>query len=118
MAPCYRPPKFFFSGHRGCGKSTELQHLLSNPDIQKKYWPINFSIREEADIVDIDFRDVLLAIAGRLFREYRRKGGELPDQLLAELNTWKGKVEKQITNRESTAIFFITLICIKYGDIL
>jgi hypothetical protein len=97
LAPFYRPPKFFFSGHRGCGKSTELLYLLSNKEIQKKYWPINFSIREEADIVDIDFRDVLLAIGGRLFREYRKKGGELPDHLLKELNGWKGKVEKQIS---------------------
>jgi hypothetical protein len=97
LAPFYRPPKFFFSGHRGCGKSTELQHLLSNPEIQKKYWTINFSIREETDIIDLDFRDVLLAIGSRLFREYRRKGGELPDQLLKELNGWKGKVEKQIS---------------------
>ena len=97
LAPFYRPPKFFFSGHRGCGKSTELLHLLSNPEISRKYWPINFSIREEADIFDIDFRDVLLAIGGRLFREYRKKGGELPDQLLKELNGWKGKVEKEIS---------------------
>jgi len=97
LAPFYRPPKYFFSGHRGCGKSTELLHLLSNTEIQKKYWPINFSIREEADIIDLDFRDVLLAIGGRLFREYRRMGGELPDQLLKELNGWKGKVEKEIS---------------------
>ena len=97
LAPFYRPPKFFFSGHRGCGKSTELLHLLSNSDVQKKYWPINFSIREETDIIDLDFRDVLLAIGSRLFREYRKKGGELPDQLLKELNGWKGKVEKQIS---------------------
>lgn len=97
LASFYRPPKFFFSGHRGCGKSTELLHLLSNSDIQKKYWPINFSIREETDIIDLDFRDVLLAIGSRLFREYRKKGGELPDQLLKELNGWKGKVEKQIS---------------------
>ena len=97
LAPFYRPPKFFFSGHRGCGKSTELLHLLSNAEIQKKYWPINFSIREEADIIDLDFRDILLAIGGRLFREYRRRGGELPDQLLKELNSWKGKVEREIS---------------------
>ncbi len=97
VAPFYRPPKFFFSGHRGCGKSTELLHLMGHPDIQKKYWPINFSIREETDIIDIDFRDVLLAIGGRLFREYRKKGGELPDQLLKELDGWKGKVEKNVT---------------------
>ncbi len=97
LAPFYRPPKFFFSGHRGCGKSTELLHLLTSAQIQKKYWPINFSIREEADIIDIDFRDVLLAIGGRLFREYRRRGGQLPDQLLKELNNWKGRVEKEIS---------------------
>ncbi len=97
LAPFYRPPKFFFSGHRGCGKSTELLHLMSNTEIQKKYWPINFSIREETDIIDIDFRDVLLAIGSRLFREYRKKGGELPDQLLKELSSWKGKVEKEIS---------------------
>ncbi len=97
LAPFYRPPKFFFSGHRGCGKSTELLHLLNNPEIQKKYWPINFSIREEADIIDIDFRDVLLAIGGKLFREYNKKGGELPEQLLKELYSWKGKVEKEIS---------------------
>jgi len=97
LAPFYRPPKFFFSGHRGCGKSTELLHLLSNPEISRKYWPINFSIREEADIIDLDFRDVLLAIGGRLFREYRKRGGELPEQLLKELNGWRGKVEKEIS---------------------
>ena len=97
LASFYRPPKFFFSGHRGCGKSTELLHLMSNSEIQKKYWPINFSIREETDIIDLDFRDVLLAIGSRLFREYRKKGGVLPDGLLKELNLWKGKVEKQIS---------------------
>lgn len=97
LAPFYRPPKFFFSGHRGCGKSTELLHLLSNAEIHKKFWPINFSIREEADIVDIDYRDVLIAIAGRLYREYLKAGGKLSDQLLNEINGWKGKVEKEIS---------------------
>ena len=101
LAPFYKPPKFFFSGHRGCGKSTELLHLLSDPEIQKKYWPINFSIRQDADVIDLDFRDVLLAIGGRLFREYRQAGGELPDQLLKELDSWKGKVEQEIQTLKS-----------------
>ncbi|MCX6064523.1 MAG: hypothetical protein NT121_02035 [Chloroflexi bacterium] len=95
LAPFFRAPKFFFSGHRGCGKSTELLHLMSNPEIQKKYWPINFSIRDEADIIDLDFRDVLLAIGGRLFRSYHEQGGKLPEQLLKELNSWRGKVEQE-----------------------
>jgi hypothetical protein len=96
LAPFYRPPKFFFSGHRGCCKSTELLHLMANPAIQKKYWPINFSIREEADIIDLDFRDILLAIGSRMFRDYRKAGGRLPEQLLKELNGWRGKVEEEV----------------------
>ncbi|MEJ5224680.1 MAG: hypothetical protein WHV44_09515 [Anaerolineales bacterium] len=95
LAPFYRPPKFFFSGHRGCGKSTELLHLMANPKIQAKYWPINFSIRDEADIIDLDFRDVLLAIGGRMYRDYHAQGGQLPPQLLKELNSWRGKVEQE-----------------------
>lgn len=95
LAPFYRPPKFFFSGHRGCGKSTELLHLLSSDAIHKKFWHINFSIREEADIIDIDYRDVLIAIGGRLFREYQKIGGKLSNQLLNEINSWKGKVEQE-----------------------
>jgi hypothetical protein len=68
---------------------------MANPEIQKKYWPINFSIRDEADIIDLDFRDVLLAIGGRLFRSYHDQGGKLPEQLLRELNSWRGKVEQE-----------------------
>lgn len=98
LSSYYRPPKFFFSGHRGCGKSTELLHLMANPQIQKKYWPINFSIRDEADIIDLDFSDVLLAVGGRMFRDYRQQGGELPAQLLKELNSWRGRVEEEITS--------------------
>jgi len=97
LAPFYRPPKFFFSGHRGCGKSTELLHLMANPQIQEKYWPINFSIRDEADIIDLDFRDVLLAVGGRMFRDYRKQGGELPEQLLKDLDRWRGNLEEEIT---------------------
>ena len=96
LAPFFRPPKFFFSGHRGCGKSTELLHLTANPRIQKKYWPVNFSIRDEADIIDLDFRDILLAIGSRMFRDYRKAGGRLPEQLLKELNSWRGKVEEEV----------------------
>jgi hypothetical protein len=96
LAPFYRPPKFYFSGHRGCGKTTELLHILSHNEIQRKFWPINFSIRDETDIVDLDFRDVLLAIGSRMYRNYIRAGGEIPEQLLRRLDSWKGKIEQEV----------------------
>jgi len=89
-------PKYFFSGHRGCGKSTEFRRLAVNPRILAQYWPIHFTIREEADINNFDFKDVLLAIGGRLYREYRKAGGKLPEALLNELNTWRRQVEAEV----------------------
>jgi len=96
LAPFHHPPKFYFSGHRGCGKSTELLHMLDNSQIQAKYWPVIFSIREEADILDLNFSDILLAIGGKMYRTYRQRGGDLPVQLMNDLNGWRGKVEKEI----------------------
>src|SRR5690348_15706027 len=44
LAPYYQPPKFFFSGHRGCGKSTELRRIAADPAINAKFWPVHFTI--------------------------------------------------------------------------
>ncbi|MCZ7667841.1 MAG: hypothetical protein M5U34_11820 [Chloroflexi bacterium] len=81
LAPYFKPPKFFFSGHKGCGKSTELRRLSDNAEIQQKFWPVHFTIRDEADINDLDFRDVLLAIGGQMYRQYREEGRKLDKQL-------------------------------------
>ncbi len=94
LRPFYQPPKHFLSGHRGCGKSTELYRLAAAPDIQRKFLPIHFSIRDYADINDLDFKDVLLAIGGQLFTQYQ---GKLDKQLLKELDSWRGEIEEQIT---------------------
>ncbi|HEY72034.1 MAG: hypothetical protein DRJ03_27425 [Chloroflexi bacterium] len=96
-APFYQLPKYFFSGHRGCGKSTELRRLAVNPDIRAKFWPVHFTIREEADVNNLDYRDVLLAIGGQVYRQYRVGGGRLPKQLLKELDQFRGQVEQEIT---------------------
>ncbi|MEM7336080.1 MAG: hypothetical protein AAF490_28630 [Chloroflexota bacterium] len=92
------PPKWFFSGHRGCGKSTELYRLAASSKIQEKYWPIHFSIRDFADVNNLDYRDVLLAMGGQLFTQYQaQSGNKLKKGLLDELNEWRGRVETKIT---------------------
>ncbi len=97
LAPFYQPPKYFFSGHRGCGKSTELLRLAVNPEIQKKYFPIHFTIKDVADVNNMDYRDILLAIGGQMYVQYRESGGRLPKNLLKELDAFRGRVEKEIT---------------------
>ncbi len=97
LAPFLKPPKFFFSGHRGCGKSTELHRIAANQIIQQKYYPIHFTIKDVADINNLDYRDVLFAIGGQMYQQYRARGGRLPKQLLSELETFRGKVEREVT---------------------
>lgn len=97
IAPYYNPPKFFLSGHRGSGRSTEALRLLSRSEIVEKYWPVYFSILDETDATDLDYRDVLFAIGSVLFRQFRSEGGNLPKGLLKELDSWRGMVEEEVT---------------------
>lgn len=105
LRPYYSPPKIFFSGHRGCGKSTELRRLAVHPEILAKYYPIHFTIREEADINNLDFKDVLLAIGGRIYRDYKARDGKLPVQLEKELDRWRGKLMEEVTRVDRLAGF-------------
>lgn len=104
--PYRQPPKYFFSGHRGSGKSTELRRLAVQPAIRQRFWPIHFSIGDQADVNNLDFRDVLLAIGGQMYRQYKAGGGKLPKQMLAELDSWRGQVEEHVTVAGSRIVDF------------
>lgn len=90
------PPKYLLSGHKGCGKSTELLRLAADPRVQEKYWLVHFSIYKLADINDLDFQDVLLLIGQQMFNQYREQKGKLDNDLLNELNTWLGDMTQEI----------------------
>ncbi len=93
----HTPPKTFFSGLRGCGKSTELYRIAVNPEITRKYLPIHFSIKEGPGVDNLDYRDVLLEIGGQIYRQFTERGGKLDAQVLKELDAFRGRIEKEIT---------------------
>src|SRR5581483_1716073 len=95
LAPFYRPPIRFFSGHRGCGKSTELRRIAVNPEILAKYYPIHFTIQDEADIVNLDYKDVLLALGRQMYNQFKNDGGKLRKELDKSLDSWRGKIERE-----------------------
>lgn len=108
LAPFLAPPKYFFSGHKGCGKSTELRRLAANPEIRQKYYPIHFTIRDEADINDLDYKDVLLALGRQMYQQYTARGGKLRDALEKELENWRGKVSEEFVRSSRLAGFEIS----------
>ena len=96
LARWHTPPKYFLSGHRGCGKSTELNRLVADPRIQGRYWPVTFSVREVLDVGNLDYLDVLFAVGAQLFAQYVKGGGKLDKGLLGELEEWRNRVEERV----------------------
>ncbi len=63
------PQKVLFMGHRGSGKSTELYRLSTY--LGDAFRVINFSIRDEIDITDMQYLDLIFVILNRLYEEVR-----------------------------------------------
>lgn len=67
------------SGHRGCGKSTELWQLRQSletpgPD-GKKYFVVQVQAEKELDTNDIDFPEILIAIIRQIAVQFRERLG-------------------------------------------
>ncbi|MDA0524341.1 hypothetical protein [Methanococcoides alaskense] len=89
-------PKYFYSGHRGCGKSTELNILAENEDIKEKFFVVKYSMKEVCDVQNLNYIDVLFSIGAQLFIQYTDAGNELKPELIKELEAWQSSVIEQI----------------------
>lgn len=67
LANIDEPKKALFMGHRGSGKSTELYRF--GKYIENEFKVINFSIKEETDIRDLEYSDLIFVILRRLYKE-------------------------------------------------
>ena len=56
--------KILFYGHGGSGKSTELNKLVR--ELEGSYLVVNFSVREEMSLTDVNSEDIILVLAERL----------------------------------------------------
>ncbi|MFW5666762.1 MAG: ATP-binding protein [Coleofasciculus sp.] len=54
-----------FTGHIGCGKSTELLRLKAELEKQG-YYVVYFESSQDLDMADVDITDILLSVAGRV----------------------------------------------------
>lgn len=86
-----------FTGHRGCGKSTELLRLEKRLE-DAGYAVIYFGADEAIDVEDVVYSDVLVAIAQQVFRGLNDLGGKLDDELLEEVFRWFADVVYEKAN--------------------
>lgn len=91
-----QPPKYFFSGHRGCGKSTELNRLAVDEEINRKFFVVKYSVKDICDVNNLSYIDVLFSLGAQLFIEYSDTGKQLRPELIEALENWKNDVVEQV----------------------
>lgn len=86
-----------FTGHRGCGKSTELFRLRKRLE-DAGYAVIYFEADEIIDVEDIVYSDVLVAMAQQVYHGLRTLNVDLPDELLNDVFAWFAEIVFEQSN--------------------
>lgn len=91
-----------FTGHRGCGKSTELRRI-------KKQWESDYlviysEVDLEADIQTLSYIDLYLIIIKQVEYELRKKGLKFDSQLLKKFEDWFKEVTKETEEKVERSV--------------
>ena len=109
-------------GHRGCGKSTELNELIR--DLELKNYPVHkIKCIEEIDIHNIDRNDILFLISDSLIKIAKKTNANIPNALSERIYDFFNKKEiiKEKTKEKEVSVggllsLFVSLKGdIKYG---
>ncbi len=101
----FKPGKFstiLFTGHRGCGKSTELRRVQKR--WESDYLVIYSEVDREADIHTLSYIDLYLIIIKRVEYELRQKGLKFDSKLLKEFEDWFTTVTKETEEKVDRSV--------------
>jgi energy-coupling factor transporter ATP-binding protein EcfA2 len=82
-----------FTGHRGCGKSTELRRI--EKQWQDKYLTVFLNIEDETDINDVEYIDIYLTIMRQVEYALRQLGIKFDAELVAGFEKWFQETTKE-----------------------
>ena len=82
-----------FTGHRGCGKSTELRRIEKH--WQDRYLTIFLNAEEETDINDLEYIDIYLMVIRQVEETLRGLKITFDKQLLKSVEDWFKEVIKE-----------------------
>ena len=93
--------KILFSGHRGSGKTSTLSRLACDAEILKSFYVVKFSIKDELNVADLTYTDLLLAIGHRLYEEGK---AWLDSGLRDDLDKWSAEVTRVTTKADQAEV--------------
>jgi len=88
-----------FLGHRGCGKSTELRRLSHKLHDPERFFVIFLDVPSVLDINNLEYADILLALATALLEKLDNESITLPNSYIEHLLNW---FDERVEMHEST----------------
>lgn len=110
---------WFYTGHTGSGKSTELNRIMMDSSLRQDYLPSYIDIEESFDINNIAYTDIILAMAKACARTAADLGCRVPDELARSIEYWGAEIltEEEIkTATEGEAGLRVSLGFIQLGE--
>ena len=95
--------KILFTGHRGSGKSSTLNKLTADPEIQERFFVVKFSIKDELNVADLTYTDLLLAMGHRLYEDADERMF-LNTKLRQDLDAWSAEISQVWTKTAEAGI--------------
>lgn len=116
-----RPFHWFYTGHTGSGKSTELNRIMTDSSLRKDYLPTYVDIEESFDIRNIEYTDIILAMSKACAQTAAEIGCGVPKELVRNIKNWGADIltEEEIkTITEGKAGVGVSLGLFSFGEII
>ncbi|NER79694.1 MAG: ATP-binding protein [Leptolyngbya sp. SIO1D8] len=97
-----QPEAILFTGHRGCGKSTELQKIKRRWELQ--YEVIYIKATDELDINDADYKDIYLVIVKYITQALKAWGMNNDPQLVQAFENWFKEITLETERTRESSI--------------
>jgi len=111
--------KILFSGHMGCGKSTELNKLALDLEKERRdLLIIKYNVTDVLDVFDLDYSDVLFSLAYQLYHRAETIGVKIDKAVINNIEKFVGDVTKDVEEikekRVGLGVMFQKLFVGKY----
>lgn len=82
-----------FTGHVGCGKTSELNRIADH--WQDEYWVIPIQVENEVDTQDLEYTDLYLLIIKQVEVSMRQAGLRFDHELLTSFENWFKEITEE-----------------------
>ncbi len=96
------PIKLLFTGHRGSGKTSTLNRLISNLD--DRFFVVDYNVLDLLDLNDITYVDVVFSILAKMLEKAQEDSIELGTSLNERAERWSNSIIKTITQNDSVGV--------------